>query len=126
MKSPSRRIARLNSLLREVITEVIKREAKDPNISPLTSVTSVEISADLKHAKVYISVIGSEEERKRTMDALESCAGFIGSHSSKKVRMRYFPTLTFFLDHSVDDQMKIEKLLKEIEEKRKNNPPKAQ
>ena len=96
MKSPSRRIARLNSLLREVITEVIKRETKDPNISPLTSVTRVEISKDLKHAKVYISVIGTEEERKKTMETLETSAGFIGSHSSKKVRMRYFPSFMIF------------------------------
>ena len=124
MKSPSRRIARLNCLLREVITEVIKREAKNPNISPLTSITKVEISADLKHAKVFVSVIGSEEERQKTMKTLETSAGFISSHSSKKVRMRYFPSLSFYLDRSVEDQMKIEKILKEIEEKRKNNPPK--
>ena len=124
MKSPQRRIARLNSLLREVITEVIKREAKDPKISPLTSITRVEITPDLKHAKVFVSVIGSEAERQQTMKTLETSAGFISSHSSKKVRMRYFPSLSFYLDHSVEDQMKIEKILQEIDEKRKKNPPK--
>jgi len=124
MKTPSRRIAKLNSLLREVITEVIKREANDPNISPLTSITKVEISSDLKHAKVFVSIIGTEEERQKTLKTLETSAGFISSHSSKKISIRYFPSLTFYLDHSVEDQMKIENLLKKIEEKRKKNPPK--
>ena len=118
MKSSSRRIAKLNSLLREVIAEVLFRELKDPKISQLTSVTRVEITPDLKQAKVYISVIGDEKERKQTMATLASSAGFISVHAAKKVRLRYFPSLHFFLDRSVDDQMKIEKILQEIEQKK--------
>jgi ribosome-binding factor A len=74
----------------------------------------VDITKDLQHAKVYISVIGTEQERKNTIDALESAAGFISVNASKKVVMRLFPTLTFRLDTSVDKQMKIDSLLKKI------------
>ncbi len=126
MKVPSRRCERLNSLLREVISEVILRETQNPNISPFTSVTHVEIAPDLKFAKVFISVLGDEKEQEKTLSALNASKGYIGSHSSKKVRIRYFPTLSFFLDHSVEKHMKIEKVLQELEEKRKKNPPKIQ
>lgn len=124
MKNTTRRQARLNSLLREVITEVIQRELKNPSFKALVSVTNVEITADLKFAKVFISVIGSDKERDDTLALLQHSAGFIGSHSSKKVRMRFFPTLTFYIDKSVDEHMKIEKILQDLEEKRKKNPPK--
>lgn len=124
MKDPHRRCERLNSLLKEVISEVILRESRNPSISRFTSITQVEITTDLKFAKVFVSVLGNLEEKKRTIAALQSSAGFIGCLASKKVRIRYFPSLTFHLDESVEKQMKIDKVLKELEEKRKKNPPK--
>lgn len=120
----TKRTERLNSLLKEVISEVIRSDVRNPQVSEFTTVTEVDISKDLHHAKVFISVIGTDKERKETIDALESAAGFIGIHASKKVTMRHFPTLTFRLDTSVDKQMKIDSLLKKIhaeEESRKNN-----
>ncbi|QVL58226.1 MAG: 30S ribosome-binding factor RbfA [Simkaniaceae bacterium] len=120
----TKRTARLNSLLKEVLSEVIRADVRNPKVAEFTTVTSVDISNDLHHAKVYISVIGTEVERKQTVDALESAAGFIGILASKKVVMRHFPTLTFRLDTSVDKQMKIDSLLKKIhdeEESRRHN-----
>lgn len=120
----TKRTERLNSLLKEVISEVIRKDVRDPLVAEFTTVTQVDISKDLHHAKVYISVIGTEQQRKETVEALEGAAGFIGVHASKKVVMRYFPTLTFRLDTSVDKQMKIDSLLKKIhqeEEARKNH-----
>ncbi|MCB1106874.1 MAG: 30S ribosome-binding factor RbfA [Chlamydiia bacterium] len=110
----TKRTERLNSLLKEVISEVIRKDVRNPQVAEFTTVTEVDISADLHHAKVYISVIGTEKERKETIEALETAAGFIGVHASKKVVMRHFPTLTFSLDTSVDKQMKIDSLLKKI------------
>ncbi len=110
------RSLRLNSLLQQVLSEVISKEVRNPHISPLTSVSSVEITQDLRHAKVYISVIGTEEEKEKTRNALQSAAGFIAVHASKKVVMRYFPELTFFIDRTVDHQMKIETILRKIHE----------
>ena len=118
----TKRTKRLNSLLKEVISEVIRGEVRNPHVAEFTTVTDVDITTDLHHAKVYISVIGTDKERQETIAALESAAGFIGVLASKKVTMRHFPTLTFRLDTSVDKQMKIDSLLKKIhaeEESRK-------
>lgn len=105
---------RLNSLLKEVISEVIFKDVKNPNVSQFVAVTEVDISADLQQAKVYISVIGNQEEKKKTLEALQSAAGFIGVHASKKVVLRHFPSLLFKLDESVDKHMRIEEILGKI------------
>lgn len=112
-----KRLKRLNSLLKEVISEVIQKEVRHPDVAEFVSVAQVDISKDLHYAKVWISVIGTEEEKEKTLAALTSAAGFIGIHASKKVVMRYFPQLTFKLDRTVDDQMKIEKILNDIKSK---------
>ena len=113
-----RRTQRLNSLLREVISDVIQREVKNPNISGLLTVTSVDISRDLHHAKVYISVIGTDAQRSGTIDALNSAAGFIGTTASKQVVLRYFPHLKFVIDNSVEKHIRIDTILKEIEDEK--------
>ena len=119
------RVARLNSLLKEVISEVIHRDVRNPHVNQFVSVTSVDITSDLQHAKVYISVIGTPKEKEETVLALQSAAGFIAIQSSKKVVMRYFPVLTFKLDTSVDQQMRIDSLLGQIKEEQKSrkSPP---
>lgn len=113
-----KRTDRLNSLLKEVISEVIKRDVRNPHVSELLTVTRVEISKDLHYAKVFISVIGTEQSKLETIQALNTASGFIAIHASKKVVMRYFPALTFKLDDSVDRHMKIETLLHQIGEER--------
>ncbi len=119
------RIVRLNSLLKEVISEVIHRDVRNPLVNQFVTVTRVDITNDLQHAKVHISVIGSAEEKDQTIRALQSAAGFIAIQSSKKVVMRYFPVLTFKLDTSVDEQFKIDSLLTKIhdEQKTRKIPP---
>jgi len=117
-----RRTERLNSLLKEVISEVIRRNLKNPQISELITVTRVDITKDLRHAKVFISVITDKNDAQLTVDTLQSAAGRIGSIASKKVVMRYFPTLIFILDDSVDKHMRIEQILNKI----KSNTPQDQ
>lgn len=109
-----KRTDRLNSLLKEVISEVIRRDVQNPHVNELMSITRVDITKDLHYAKVYVSVIGSDTEKQETLAALNSAAGFIAVNSSKKVVMRYFPTLTFKLDDSVDKHFRIESLLDKI------------
>lgn len=113
-----KRTDRLNSLLKEVISEVIKRRVKNPHVSDLATVTRVEITKDLRFAKVFVSVIGDEAQRKETLDALNSAAGFIGSTASKQVVLRFFPSLTFKLDTSVEKHIRIQELLSEIEKEK--------
>jgi ribosome-binding factor A len=117
--APSKRVIRLNSLLKEVLSEVIRKEVRDPRLGTLITVTSVDMTNDLHYAKVYISVIGTPEEKKQSIEALQSAAGFIGVIASKKVVMRFFPSLTFKLDESVDKYMAIDSLLGKIQEEQK-------
>jgi ribosome-binding factor A len=117
-----KRTDRLNSLLKEVISEVIRREVRNPHVTELITVTRVQISKDLRHAKVFISVIGSEQDKIETIEALNSAAGFIAVQSSQKVVMRYFPELRFKLDDSVEKHMRIEELLNKISKERESRP----
>lgn len=116
------RTDRLNSLLKEVISEVIRRDVRNPHVTELVTVTRVQISKDLRHAKVFISVIGSEQDKIETIEALNSAAGFIAVQSSQKVVMRYFPELKFKLDDSVEKHMRIEELLNKISKERESRP----
>lgn len=115
---PKQRTDRLNSLLKEVISEVIHKDVRNPHMCHFITVTRVDITKDLHYAKVYISIIGSEEQKQETLKALESAAGFIAVNASKKVVMRYFPELRFILDDSVDKHMRIQTLLGEIKSER--------
>lgn len=120
-----KRTDRLNSLLREVISEVIRRDVKNPHVNTLITVTHVDITKDLHHAKVYVSVIGSEKEKTDTIAALQSAAGFIAVNASKKVVMRYFPELNFRLDDSVEKHMHIEDILTKINTERESRENKS-
>lgn len=108
----------MNSLLKEVIFEVIQKEVRNPNVSTFVTVTDVDTSADLHHAKVFVSLICSNEEKEKVLSALNSAAGFIAVHAAKKVQMRYFPELIFKLDTSIEEHIKIQKILSDIEKER--------
>lgn len=117
-----KRTDRLNSSLKEVISDVIKRDVENPHVTQLVTVTRVEITKDLHHCKVFISVIGSDQEKKQTLEALQSAAGFIAVKASHKVVMRYFPELTFKLDTSLEKYLRIEELLHQIDKDKKARP----
>lgn len=116
------RLERVNSLLKEIIFEVIQKEVKNPHINTFVTVTKVDTSADLHHAKVYISLIASDADKTKIINALQSAAGFIAVHSSKKAQLRYFPELQFKLDTSLEEHMKIQKILGDIEKERLSRP----
>lgn len=113
-----RRIDRLNSLLKEVLSDVIRKEVRNPNVHPLFTITRVDITNDLQHADVYVSIIGNDIQKKETIKALQSAAGFIGVTASKQVVIFHFPALHFVLDDSVDKQMRIEELIQKISHER--------
>ncbi len=116
------RLERINSLLKEVIFEVIQREVKNPHINTFITVTNVDTSADLHHAKVSISLLCSDTDKAKVLSALQSAAGFIAVHASKKVELRYFPELSFRLDNSLDEFIHIQELLSKIEKERLSRP----
>ena len=118
-----KRTDRLNSLLKEVISDVIRKDVRNPLVNELVTVVRVDITKDLHHAKVFISVIGTDVQKAQTIDALQSAAGFIAVQASRQVVMRYFPALTFKLDDSVEKHIKIEELLNSIQKEQQSRHP---
>ena len=114
------RLERVNSLLKEVIFEVIQKEVRNPHVNTFVSVTKVETSPDLHHAKVSVSIIGSEADKTKVVAALQSAAGFIAVNASHKVQLRYFPQLTFKLDTALEELLKIQEILGKIEQERQS------
>jgi ribosome-binding factor A len=119
-----KRTDRLNSLLKEVIAEVVMHDIRNPKVSRLVTIKKVDITKDLHYAKVFISLVGSPQEKAQTLQALQSASSFISLQASKKVVMRYFPSLTFFLDDTLEDELRIHNLLEQIhDEQSRRSPP---
>ncbi len=110
----SRRTERLNHLLRQEITELLQREAKDPRLSVLLSVTRVSVSSDLHYAKVFVSVMGTEDEKKGVLAALHAAAGFLRRELASRLNMRYTPELNFFYDDTMERASKVIQLIDEV------------
>jgi ribosome-binding factor A len=101
---------RINEMLREVVGVAIATDLNDPRIGFVT-VTSVETTPDLRAARVYVSVLGTAEEREATLAGLGSSHGVIQSRIARETRMKRTPTLTFHYDDSIEKGVRISKLL---------------
>lgn len=100
MRKNSVKNRKVNDVVMRELAQIL-RDIKDPRVSPMTSVLSVEVAPDLKNCKVWISVLGSPEEGKRTMEGIRSANGFIRSELAHRVNLRNTPELTFVLDDSI-------------------------
>jgi len=107
------RLPRVNETLREVLSAEIAA-LKDPRIGFVT-VTGVEVSADLRHARVYVSVMGGARDRERTLAGLQAARGHLQDGIAADVRIKRTPQLTFHYDESIDRGLRIETLLKRYE-----------
>lgn len=103
---------KINEEVKKQLSNIIRNEVKDIRLSPLTTITDVEVTKDLSYAKAFVSVFGSNKDREKTLEALKSSSGFIRRELGKKVKLRITPKLIFELDTSVDRAMHIEELLK--------------
>jgi ribosome-binding factor A len=106
------RLARVAEAIREAASEAILFQIKDPRVK-FTTVTRAEVSADLQHAKVYVSVMGSERDRNLTLHGLKSATGFIQSKVGDRMKSRYVPHLEFVLDEGVRNSQEVARLLAE-------------
>lgn len=104
------RMRRVNEAIREILGDAITTELKDPRIGFVT-VTDVDTSPDLRSARVYVSVLGSEAERERTLAGLGSSHGFLQGKIASAMRMKRTPTLTFEYDESTERGDRISRLL---------------
>jgi ribosome-binding factor A len=110
----SRRTRQVGDLLREELTDIIRTEVKDPRIG-FFSITHVDVPTDLRSARVFVSVLGTDEERVSTLAALRSAAGFIRYHLKPRLHMRQIPDLEFRDDRSMEHAEEIARALRSIE-----------
>jgi ribosome-binding factor A len=107
---------RVDEAVREVLGGAISKDVKDPRVGFVT-VTAVKTSPDLRHATVYVSVLGDAAGREASMDGLRSAHGFLQRRVAGELRLKHTPTLTFAYDDSVDRGMRITELLRDGEER---------
>ncbi len=109
----SRRAQKVAEAIREVVSMAILTELKDPRVSDVT-VTYVEVSPDLRHAKVHVSVMGDETRQQLSLRGLQSAAGFLQAKIARQLEMRYTPRLNFLLDQGVKRSIEIAQILREV------------
>lgn len=107
------RFGRLSEEFKKEISTIIKDEVKDPRVG-FVSVVNAQVSADLRHAKVFISVLGDETAVKESVEALKKASGFIRREIAKKIDLRYTPEIEFIYDDSIVHGAKIARLLHEV------------
>ena len=109
----NRRMNRVNVLLRKEISRVMANDLRDPRLSKVVSVTHVDTSSNLRHAKVYISVLGDDEDKRGTMTALKSASGYIHRAVRDNVTLKSMPFLRFELDDSIERGAELSDLIEE-------------
>lgn len=107
------RMRRVDEAVREVLSDAIAKDLQDPRVGFVT-VTAVKTSPDLRHARVYVSVLGDEKTRTETLDGLSSAHGFLQGRVAAELSLKHTPMLTFEYDDSVDRGMRITQLIDEI------------
>jgi ribosome-binding factor A len=109
----SGRIRRVDEAVRAVLGDAISKDLQDPRVGFVT-VTQVKTSPDLRHARVYVSVLGDDQARAETLDGLRSAHGYLQSRVAAELRLKHTPTLTFQYDDSVDRGMRISELIETL------------
>jgi len=109
------RATRVADLLKEEISEMLCKEVKDPHIGFIT-ITDVDLSKDLKHAQVFYTILGNEQQAAESADALSRVSSFIKKQLGKRLRMRYIPEIIFKYDHSLAYGTKIDHILDSLKE----------
>lgn len=101
MRKNSIKNTRINGEVQRVLADIIRGQIKDPRIGPVTSVVAVEVSPDLKNAKVWISALGDEKAQEDTLAGLKSAEGYIRNQLAKEINLRNTPQITFVMDQSI-------------------------
>lgn len=110
----NRRVSRISTEIKRVISQLITESIKDPRVNELTTITDVEVTNDLSFAKVYVGVFGDDEAKADAIEGLENAKGFIKRELGQKIELRHIPELIFEIDETIEQGNKIESLIKEI------------
>lgn len=114
MKKTSHKNQRVNGEVQRELSRIISMEIKDPRINPMTSVTDVIVTPDLKYCKAFISVLGDEESAKDTIEGLKSATGYIRRELARSINLRNTPEITFVLDNSIEYGIAMSKKIDEV------------
>lgn len=117
-----RRVARVEREIQATVAQFLIRGFKSP-LPGLVTVASVRMPADLRAAKVYISVLGSDEQKEEALELLQERAFEVQNYIGKELKMRYCPKITFFLDHATEQVLKVERILHDLEAERSAQNP---
>lgn len=114
MKKTSHKNQRINGEVQRELSRIISMEIKDPRIDPMTTVTDVVVTPDLKYCKAFISVLGNEESGANTLEGLRSAAGYIRRELARNVNLRNTPEITFVLDNSIEYGVEMSRKIDEL------------
>ncbi len=109
----TRRTEKLQEFIKEQVSEIIQQQVRDPRIG-FVSITDVEVSADMRHAKIFVSVLGDEDAKSGTMAGLDSALKFIRGELGRRLEMRYTPEIMFKLDTSIERGSRIVSLIRDV------------
>lgn len=109
------RVGRVGEQIKKELSQIIQTEFKDPRTGFIT-VTGVELTTDLSQAKIYLSVLGNDQQKEETLKVLSKGTGFLRTELSKRIRLRKMPVLLFKFDHSIEYGSRIEGLLEKLNE----------
>ncbi len=114
MKKTSHKNQRINGEVQRELSRIITMEIKDPRINPMTSVTDVIVTPDLKYCKAFISVLGDEQSGRETIEGLKNAAGYIRRELARSINLRNTPELTFVLDNSIEYGIEMSKKIDDV------------
>ncbi len=110
----SRRTQRLNRAIQQEISRILEKDINDPRLSGLISITAVLISEDLRHVRVYVSVLGDEEARTQALKGFAAASGFIKKEVSTNLRMRHAPDFAFEYDDSIERGTEVLQIMEDL------------
>lgn len=121
---------RLSEEIKKIASKIIRDELNDPRIAPITSITEVEVTRDLRFATLFISVLGSEEDKKGTIEALNHAKGLLRKEVGKKISSHYTPEILIKMDESIEYGVKMHQKISEVrqqeEDRNSDNPSKKE
>jgi len=114
------RTGRINEEMKKEISSIIMNGLKDPRITAMITITDVEVTSDLRYAKVYASIFGTEHQKEESFLGLKNSAGFIRREVGKRIQLRHVPELIFVMDDTIDKGMHIDELIRKANEQKGN------
>lgn len=116
----NKRINRISEEVKKVVSQLLYNGLKDPRIKEMTSITRVEVTRDLSYAKIYVSVLGDDSEKKETIEGLNSAKGYIRKEIGSNIDLRHSPEPIFYLDESIEQGIYMSKLIDSVSKEDSN------